>query len=317
MAEAQLSRSELHRAAELRWRNVPPGIPSALADVFMMKLKAGSTVRMLTSGGKYGPPLVSYARFKKHCELYPSWAKEALRISDVNGRLGKGAYLRNKTHCVNGHSLAEHGRVAMHKGWMTRQCRACEVMRYKRGDVIKPHVLEKVKERLAANASLNSFTTSGRKGYLVRFSTLARYRRENPEFDRFIAENARNPLSRSHLMRFRIVPENAGFFNLREAKPDIPLFEMRAGDYEWILSLIDRRFPYDMRLDLAQDVIEALLRHAISREQVPRRVLDFVSQHRRTLGNPLKEQSLDECLAQDGTMTWVDVVSFEHWKAGS
>jgi integrase len=57
-----------------------------------------------------------------------------------------------------GHSFAEHGRVAMHKGWLTRQCRACEVMRYHRGGVIKPEILKKVTDRLKAKASLSSFT---------------------------------------------------------------------------------------------------------------------------------------------------------------
>lgn len=113
------------------------------------------------------------------------------------------------------------------------------------------------------------------------------------------------------------MPANAAFFSLREAHPEIPPFEMRAGDYEWILSLIDRRLPRDMRMDLAQDVIESLLRRAISREQVRRRIMDFVSQHNRTVGSPLREEGLDAATTSDGRQTWVDVISFNQWEAGS
>jgi hypothetical protein len=66
-----------------------------MADDFMSKLKAGSTVRKLTGGGNFGTPIASYDRFKKHCELNPAWSVEALSISDANGRREKGARLRN------------------------------------------------------------------------------------------------------------------------------------------------------------------------------------------------------------------------------
>jgi hypothetical protein len=50
-----------------------------MADEFMARLKAGSTVRKLTLGGKkFGPAIVTYSRFKKHCKLYPEWKAEAL-----------------------------------------------------------------------------------------------------------------------------------------------------------------------------------------------------------------------------------------------
>jgi hypothetical protein len=69
------SLADKHRAAELRWRGKPPGIPPEMAIEFMAKLKAGSTVRKLTAGGKIlGAAMVSFDRFKKHCELNPIWA---------------------------------------------------------------------------------------------------------------------------------------------------------------------------------------------------------------------------------------------------
>ncbi|TFV69433.1 hypothetical protein E4K64_33420 [Bradyrhizobium frederickii] len=303
MAEAQLSRSELHRAAELRWRDVPPGIPAVLAEVFLNKLKAGSTVRKLTSGGRHGPPLVSLERFKRHCELDPRWAEEALRISDANGRLGKGAYLREKAHCVNGHSLAEHGRVARHKGWMTRQCRACEMMRYRRGGVIKPDVLEKVKARLAANDSLNSFTTSGRKGYLVKFSTLARYRRENAEFDRFVVERMKDSNSRGQLLRWQRFRNSV----VREEQ----------NDYYRIRAMLPATLPD--RDDIVSMIFEDLLTGALKREDIKSPIRGYLSAHNHTFATKYRKfgdsplLSLDEALFDDGSMTRGDNVSRGLW----
>src|SRR6266404_4692544 len=100
------SLADKHRAAELKWRGKPPGIPPEMAIEFMAKLRARSTVRKLTGGGKrLGPAMVSRERFKKHCELNPIWAAEARRISDANSRIGKGAPARARTHCKNGHSF--------------------------------------------------------------------------------------------------------------------------------------------------------------------------------------------------------------------
>ena len=51
-------------------------------------------------------------------------------------------------------------------------------MRCHRGCVITPEVLQTVTSRIVAGSSSSSFTKAGTGGYLVKFSTLARYRRE-------------------------------------------------------------------------------------------------------------------------------------------
>src|ERR1700676_5150487 len=102
----------------------PPGLSDEKADRMMGALRKGRTLRTF---GVKAPSLEAY--FITHTE----YAGEARPLIEANGRaahLRKGAHIRNKTHCINGHSFAEHGRVAMHKGWKTRQCRACEVMRH-------------------------------------------------------------------------------------------------------------------------------------------------------------------------------------------
>jgi hypothetical protein len=60
-------------------------MPPDMADEFMARVKAGSTVRKLTSGvKKFGPALATFGRFKKHCELHPEWGAEAWRISKIS-----------------------------------------------------------------------------------------------------------------------------------------------------------------------------------------------------------------------------------------
>ena len=50
------SPSDFQRTLGLNWRNAPPGMPPAMADEFLARLKAGSTVRKLTLGMReFGP----------------------------------------------------------------------------------------------------------------------------------------------------------------------------------------------------------------------------------------------------------------------
>jgi hypothetical protein len=160
----------------------PPGLSDEKASRMLVGLRAGRTPRSL---------YVAVTALTAYCNAHPEYGREALPLIEANAKaahLRKGAHIRNKTHCINGHSFAEHGRVAMHKGWKTRQCRACEVMRYHQGGIITPEVLQKVTARIISGSPINSFTKGGSDNYLVKFSTLARYRRENVEFDRLVTD---------------------------------------------------------------------------------------------------------------------------------
>ena len=102
-------------------------MPPEMADEFMAKLKAGSTVRKLTSGiKKFGPVLVCYARFKKHCEMHPEWAAEAWRISKINAGIGKAARFRTMTHCRAGLHLMTGDNVFIDGTNGRRRCVAAE-----------------------------------------------------------------------------------------------------------------------------------------------------------------------------------------------
>src|ERR1700691_5517077 len=96
------SHADLIRAGKSKWHGMPPGISSAMADEIMLKLKAGSTVAKLTAGGKkFGPAMVGYLRFKKHCELHSEWAAEAWRLSNAASNRGRSENnpLRKATVC--------------------------------------------------------------------------------------------------------------------------------------------------------------------------------------------------------------------------
>lgn len=300
------SLADKHRVAELKWRGKPPGIPPEMAVDFMAKLRAGSTVRKLTAGGKIlGPAMVSFDRFKKHCKLDPVWAAEALRISDANSRLLKGVHLRNKAHCANGHSFAEHGRVAIHKGYWERQCRACETMRYRQGGVMRPEVLEKVAARIRAGSSLSSFTKagSGNTGYLVRFSTLARYRRENPEFNSLVVEATRFSNSKAQRLRWDRIRNN--------------VVRSQNNDFYKIRAMLPANFPD--KDDVVSAIFEDLLAGALKLVDVRTRVQKYITAHNRMFPTKFAKfgdarlVSLDEVLFEDGSATRGDTVSRGLW----
>lgn len=189
MADVQLSRSEIHRAAELRWRDVPAGIPAVLAEVFMNRLRGGSTIRKLSGGGDLGPPLVSYKRFKKHCELHERWGAEAWRLSDINGRFGKGSRLRGIEQCHLGHSLSD-ALVYWQNGYIKRDCRTCRRLR-RDNAIMTPEAVKRVTAALQCGVTVGQIIHGRPSGGGPRNPTLVlvhppafyRYRREHPEFE--------------------------------------------------------------------------------------------------------------------------------------
>jgi hypothetical protein len=85
----------------------PSGLTDEKATRIMLGLRTGKTLRKLW---------VKAPRLEAYFSTHPEYAQEARPLIEANvndARLRKGAYLREKTHCVNGHALAEHARVAM------------------------------------------------------------------------------------------------------------------------------------------------------------------------------------------------------------
>jgi hypothetical protein len=234
----------------------PRELSDEKAARMMVALREGKTLRKFA---------VRAPRLEAYFKAHPDYEREARPLIAANAKaafLRKGAYIREKTHCTNGHSFAEHGRVAMHKGWLTRQCRACEVMRYHRGGVIKPEILKKVTDRLKAKASLSSFTKPG-SGYLVRPDTLARYRREHPDFDRLVVDVIKGSNSRAQQRRWHRIKNGV----VREQN----------NDYYRIVEMVPRHLPSHVRDDVVQAIFIDLLAGSLRREDVRSRMRDYVS----------------------------------------
>jgi hypothetical protein len=182
------SLADKHRAAELKWRGKPPGIPPEMAVEFMFKLQAGSTIRKLTGGGKLGPPFVSYERFKKHCLLHPDWAAEVRKLSEANVIVLKGSPRRSRTHCSRGHEFAVHGLGYKNhvNGRQYRYCKLCNKMNARHGCELPSEMVDKIKALVRAGSPIGSFTSGGKPGYLCRFASVKRLRHDDPEFNNLV-----------------------------------------------------------------------------------------------------------------------------------
>ncbi|MCK1682158.1 hypothetical protein IVA87_22750 [Bradyrhizobium sp. 147] len=312
MKGAQKSRSEAHRAAYLKWRDVPPGIPADLAIEFMNKLIGGSTIRKLTSGMKeFRPAIVSYERFKKHCELNPEWGGEAWRISKENARLGKGSRLRKLTHCKRGHPLTEARMRVTKQGWKIRQCRVCRDAARNRCEPLAPDKLRQVKAMLVAKKPIAEITGQwlrGTKRPVICNSTyFYNARKIDPEFDRFVREHTADSQSRAQRLRWSLQRTRALTAGRRQ----------EANDYLAIRALIPKRIADPD--EIVSRIIEDILSGALQRSDVSERVGWFVREHDRQFPTKYRKfgdsplLSLDEAVFDDGSGTRGDNVSCGLW----
>jgi hypothetical protein len=294
--------ADRHRAAELKWRGMPPGIPPDMAIDFMSKLKAGSTIRQLTGGGTLGPALVSYDRFKKHCDLNPQWASEALRISRLSTRALKIARFRAMTHCKNGHPLA-NASFYQKEGYVARHCKTCRLMRAKQPSIIKPEIAEKVRALLKANVSISSITKAGTRSYVMNHVTFTHFRKQDPEIDALAARIIAGAQPRAQKLRW----SRARNRSAREHN----------NDYYGIRALLPAAFPD--KDDVVANIFEALLNGSLRREDVGARVKQFITDHNRMFPTNFAKfgdarlVSLDEVMFEDGSTTRGDNVSRGLW----
>jgi hypothetical protein len=306
------SLADKHRAAHYKWVNMPPGIPPDMAVEFMEKLKAGSTIRKLIGGGKIlGPAMVSRERFKKHCELNPIWAAEARRISDVNGRLLKGARVRGLTHCKHGHPLSGDN-LYVAPGRTERKCLTCVKRRY---DAPVPATQEQIRQLTAAlNAgkTISQICWGRRDGRITEvpilsFRKLKHYRRLNPDFETFLrSATADNNLKGQ---RRRYQPERVR----------LEIVRSQNNDFKTIVDLTPASLPPDVRNDIAQSIFLALFEGSLRRDQVKVRVCQFVTEHNRMFPTKFAKfgdsplVSLDAVLFDGGSTTRGDTISRGLW----
>jgi hypothetical protein len=138
---------------------------------------------------------------------------------------------------------------------------------------------------------------------LVRFSTLARHRRENPEFDRLVIAATKDSNSKGQKLRWTRV-RNA-------------VVRDDNNDYYKIRDLIPANNPN--RDDIVARIFEDLLGGTLQREEVPARVKVYIAELNKLYptkyakfgDSPL--MSLDELMFDDGSTTRGDNVSRGLW----
>lgn len=311
MASAQKWSLEARRALELKWRNVPPGIPADLAVELMDKLKAGSTIRRLTSGVReFGPALVSYPRFQKHCTLHPEWGAEAWRISRANGHAGKGSKKRALTHCKYGHPLSGDN-LYIAPGRTERKCWACTKRRYKEPRPPSEQQIQLVTAALQGGESLNLICRGTVAGVRVQqpifsYRKLKFYRGLNPEFDSLVISSTthRRP---SHIITARSIVRS----NLRAPTLTGRIAAQPDETFSAVDTAVSRNLPRQIRDEVMGRLILDVLDGRVPFESIVRTARIYV----REMYNDMNygDLSLDERLFADGPTTRGDRIVEGLW----
>lgn len=307
----QPSRSDAIKAGLAKWRDVPPGvIPISIADEFMARLQAGSTVRKLTGGGKSGPPMVPGDRFKRHCASHPDWAAEVWKISKKNVLFLKG-YNRNRTHCIHGHALVGDN-LYVSPGRTERKCRTCLKRRYSTPTPATEEQVQRATAALNAGKSITEVchgTVNGKKVCepIFRFRKLKLLRAQNPAFHNLVLSVSVGSGSRAQMRRYH--PEKTQREKIRA----------ETNDFYKIAGIVPRQLPPDARDDIAQSIMVALLEGTLQRDQIAARIREFVQDRNRLFPPKFAKfgdarlVSLDEVIFEDGSTTRGDTVSRGLW----
>jgi len=167
--------------------------------------------------------IVTPGKFRNHCEAYPEWGAEAKCLAKVNAKGAdklKGSHYSSRTHCRRGHEFAVHGLAYKNhvNGRRYRYCKLCNRIHSREGTKLRDEIVEKVKSLVRAGNPLKSFSSGGMPGYLCRFSSVKRLRREDPEFNNLVllGEERRKLLKRQPSIRIA-APQIIKTTNLRTA----------------------------------------------------------------------------------------------------
>jgi hypothetical protein len=287
----------------------PQRMTPGQANELMAALREGKTIRRITNGGKFAPVIVSLTKLKKHCELYPEWGVEAMRLARVNAKRANALkspklYMRL---CKYGHSL-DSGRVYFKDGYRCRRCPACDKIRNARAGIITRETLAKVTVALRNGVTVNQVVHGIPMGGGCRNSSLVvmncaafyRHRYENPEFNQLVRGEIEKRIRSSN----PVLAVAAGTFK----------YEWDPGDHQLIRSMLPQYFQE--KDVVINEVIISLLEGRLDRTQIAHRIQWYVSDYNRAryakFGNN-KLFSLDERLFDDGRATRGDTVSRGLW----
>ncbi|WP_420971528.1 hypothetical protein [Bradyrhizobium sp. B120] len=281
----------------------PPGLSDEKAARMLAALREGKTLRL------FG---VRKVRLEAYFAAHPEYAHEARPLIAANAKAAqfqKGIH-RDKTHCKYGHPLFGPTVYVRRNG--KRQCLVCAKRRDSAPPPPSSEQLQQVTAALNAGKPLRliCFGMEGPKRTvrpIVSHIKLIAYRRQNPEFERFVRSAIAGNNSKAQLQRW----------NSERSRTD----QIRAenNDYHKIKEMIPRHLPDDIRDDIAQAVFLSLFEGTIQRNQVKNRVRQFVQDHNRMFPTKFAKfgdsplLSLDEVMFDDGSTTRGDNVSRGLW----
>lgn len=279
------------------------GLSDEKAARMMVALRNGDTLR------QFG---VTAYRLKAYFESHPDYVREAMPLIEKNAKaaLLRTGKWRDKTHCKYGHPLFGNTVYVRRNG--KRQC----LIRAKRRDGAPPpptaEQLKQVTAALNAGRPLR-LICAGMIGPkrdatpIVSYIKLNAYRRQKPVFDRFVLSATARNNSKGQQRR-----HNPQAFRVQVVRTE-------ANDFYKILGMVPAGMPGDVRDDITQSIMLALLEGSLQRDQVGARVRQFVVEHNRMFPTKFAKfgdsplLSLDEALFDDGTMTRGDTVTRGLW----
>lgn len=250
------------------------------------------------------------ARLEAYFAAHPEYANEARPLIATNAKAAqfqKGVH-REKTHCKYGHPLFGPTVYIRRNG--KRQCLLCAKRRDSAPPPPSAEQLHQVTAALNAGKPLR-LICSGKVGPnravrpIVSHIKLIAYRRQNPEFERFVQSAISNNNSKAQLRRY----------NLERARTD----EIRAenNDYHKIRAMVPANFPHDVRDDIVQSIFMALLEGSLRRDQVKERVRTFVAEHNREARKhgtgKFGQKSYDAPIKAGSSLTLADVTTRVIW----
>jgi hypothetical protein len=279
--------------------DLPAGISDEVAEECMARLRAGSSVRKLTSGLRLGHALVTRARFKKHCELHPEWGAEAWRISKVNTKAARGARFRAITHCKHGHPLSgDNLYMFTSRGRQERKCVICNKRLAKFERRVSEDQARRVVEALNEGRTIAQITKSG-PSYVVNNTALLLFRKRHPKFDRLVVRRSSANAKVHHAEAYARRAQIFRAPSMAEQGDDIFLL---------IRSAVPTTLPAQIRDDVIGAMALAVAEGKLRPTDIPQRVREYVTAQFRQFSK-YGPASLDARLSGDGNATLLDRLS--------
>jgi hypothetical protein len=262
----------------------------------MASLRDGHTLRKTST---------KYAAFNAYCGSHPVYAREALPLMAENLKAAhhrKGERFRTMTHCMLGLHPMTGDNVKIHGTTGRRYCAACRKVSSERAPAMKAEQIEAVKQALQNGVTIGQICFGkpvgggqvDRKLCLITPRVLYHHRRENPDFDKFVAEAVvGNNYTGQQIRRSRV-----------RTRAHTEAARQETNDYHRIRAMLPTNFPD--KDDVVSNIFEALLNGSLKREDVRARVKRYIADHNRMFptkyatfaGRPLV--SLDARLFDDG-----------------